>query len=175
MSKKSRQKFKYFENEKRFQDEINSIFHHFLRAVIEGNKRNFFWKVRVRRYTFLQIRFQICCYLWGPGTVNLNIPKYFIQLNLYIYLVVYNMNWSRVKNFSFLSRAYVRSIFTCLRGLNHSQNILQLSSIPHIVVFLWIIWPFIQFKTPKLLLIKLHTPILSWGVLLSHVVHAQRQ
>ena len=107
MSKKSRQKFKYFENEKRFQDEINSIFHHFLRAVIEGNKRNFFWKVRVRRYTFLQIRFQICCYLWGPGTVNLNIPKYFIQLNLYIYLVVYNMNWSRVKNFSFLSRAYV--------------------------------------------------------------------
>ena len=115
MSKKSRQKFKYFENEKRFQDEINSIFHHFLRAAIEGNKRNFFWKVRVRRYTFLQIRFQICCYLWGPRTVNLNIPKYFIQLNLYIYLVVYNMNWSRVKYFSFLSRAYV---LTCLRALN---------------------------------------------------------
>ena len=111
MYKKSRQKFKYFENEKRFQDEINSIFHHFLRAIIEGNKRNFFWKVKVRRYTFLQIRFQICCYLWGPGTVNLNIPKYFIQLNLYFYLVVYNMNWSRVKYFSFLSRAYV---LTCL-------------------------------------------------------------
>ena len=29
MTKKSRQKFKYHENEKRFQDEIKSIFHHF--------------------------------------------------------------------------------------------------------------------------------------------------
>ena len=32
MTKKSRQKFKYLENEKSFQNEIKSIFNHFLRA-----------------------------------------------------------------------------------------------------------------------------------------------
>ena len=40
MPKKSRQKLKYLENEKSFQDEIESIFHHFWRAIIEAN--NFF-------------------------------------------------------------------------------------------------------------------------------------
>ena len=47
MTKISRQKFKYLENEKSFQDETKSIFHHFERAFIEANKNNFFWKVRV--------------------------------------------------------------------------------------------------------------------------------
>ena len=42
MTKKSRQKLKYLENEKSFYDEIKSIFHHFLRAFIETNKTNFF-------------------------------------------------------------------------------------------------------------------------------------
>ena len=42
MSKKSRQKLKYLENEKSFYDEIKSIFHHFLRAFIEANKANLF-------------------------------------------------------------------------------------------------------------------------------------
>ena len=41
MIKKSRQKFKYLENEKSFQDEIKSIFHHFGRAIIEANQKNF--------------------------------------------------------------------------------------------------------------------------------------
>ena len=39
MPKKSRQKFKYLENEKSFQDEIESIFLHFCRAIIEANKK----------------------------------------------------------------------------------------------------------------------------------------
>ena len=42
MTKKSKQKIKYVENEKSFQDEIKSIFHLFLRAFIEANKANFF-------------------------------------------------------------------------------------------------------------------------------------
>ena len=39
----------------------------------------------------------------------------------------------------YFSRAYVPSFFTCLRAYNHSQNILRLTSIPCIAVFLWII------------------------------------
>ena len=42
MPKKSRQKLKYLENEKSFYDEIKSVFHHFCRAIIEANKKNFF-------------------------------------------------------------------------------------------------------------------------------------
>ena len=45
-----------------------------------------------------------------------------------------------------LFRAYMRSFFACLRAYNHSQNILWPTSIPRIVVFLWIIW---LFKTQK--------------------------
>ena len=41
MTKMSRQKFKYLENEKSFYDEIKSIFYHFLRAIIEVNKKIF--------------------------------------------------------------------------------------------------------------------------------------
>ena len=41
MSKNSRQKFKYLENEKSFEDKIKSIFHHFGRAIIEANKKFF--------------------------------------------------------------------------------------------------------------------------------------
>ena len=41
MPKKSRQKFKYLENEKSFYDEIKTIFHHLWRAIIEANKNIF--------------------------------------------------------------------------------------------------------------------------------------
>ena len=41
MPKKSRQKFKYLENEKSFWNEIKSIFHHFWRAIIEVIKKIF--------------------------------------------------------------------------------------------------------------------------------------
>ena len=34
----SRQKFKYLENEKSFEDKIKNIFHHFGRAITEANK-----------------------------------------------------------------------------------------------------------------------------------------
>ena len=37
MTKKSRQKFKYLENEKSFYDEIKSIFYHFWTTIIEAN------------------------------------------------------------------------------------------------------------------------------------------
>ena len=42
MTKNTRQKFKYLENEKSFQEEIKNIFHNFQRAVIEANKTIFF-------------------------------------------------------------------------------------------------------------------------------------
>ena len=42
MTKKSRQNFKYLENEKNFQDEGKNTFHHIYRAVIEANKKRFF-------------------------------------------------------------------------------------------------------------------------------------
>ena len=35
MTKKKSQKFKYFENEKSFKDEIENIFHHF-QIILEG-------------------------------------------------------------------------------------------------------------------------------------------
>ena len=41
MTKNTRQKFKYLENEKSFQEEIKNIFHNFQRAVIEANKTIF--------------------------------------------------------------------------------------------------------------------------------------
>ena len=43
MCKKSRKKIKNLENEKRFSDEIKSIFHHFWRAINESNKKKFFF------------------------------------------------------------------------------------------------------------------------------------
>ena len=43
MAEKWRQKFKYIENKKSFQDEIKSIFHHFWRTIIEGNNK-IFWE-----------------------------------------------------------------------------------------------------------------------------------
>ena len=42
MPRKSRQTFKYLENEKSFQNEIKSNFHQFSMAIIEANKINFF-------------------------------------------------------------------------------------------------------------------------------------
>ena len=42
MTKKSRQKLKYLENEERFYDKIKSFFIFFLRAFIKTNKAKFF-------------------------------------------------------------------------------------------------------------------------------------
>ena len=42
MTKKSRQKLKYLENEKSLYDERKSILHHFLKAFIEANEAIFF-------------------------------------------------------------------------------------------------------------------------------------
>ena len=38
MNKKSRQKLKYLENKRRFEDETRCSFHHFLMVFIEANK-----------------------------------------------------------------------------------------------------------------------------------------
>ena len=48
MHKKSRQRFKYFENRKSFLDEIKSIFHHVWRTNIEVNRGNFFESLILR-------------------------------------------------------------------------------------------------------------------------------
>ena len=71
MPKKSRQKFKYLENEKRFYDEIKSIFHHFWRAIIEANKKNFFeGKSPTLRISFDE--FDSLLHLWN----SLDFDKY---------------------------------------------------------------------------------------------------
>ena len=41
MLKSQDKKFKYLENEKNFQDEIKSLFHHFWRTIIEASKNIF--------------------------------------------------------------------------------------------------------------------------------------
>ena len=80
-----------------------------------------------------------------------------------------------------LFRVYVHSFSTCLNASNHSQNILSITSIPCIAVFLWIIWSFIPYKTPKQTpasktsILKLQTLILSCGILLFQLVHVQKQ
>ena len=42
MTKMSRQKFQYLQNEKSFHDEMKNIFHHFYRVSIKANKMIFF-------------------------------------------------------------------------------------------------------------------------------------
>ena len=58
LPKKSRQKFKYLENEKSFYNEIKSIFHQFWRAVIETNKKFFFGMRQFDFKTTAMIPFQ---------------------------------------------------------------------------------------------------------------------
>ena len=73
-------------------------------------------------------------------------------------------------------RAHVPPSITCLRAYNHSQNILRLTSISRIAVFSGLFDLSFHSKPPKkLLLLKLYTPVLSCGVLLSQLVHAQKQ
>ena len=52
----------------------------------------------------------------------------------------------------------------CLIAYNHAENILRLTTIPRIVFFLWIVWPFIPFKTPK------QTPASKTVIPLSYLV-----
>ena len=59
MPKKSRQKFKYLENEKSFKDELKSIFRHFWRVIIETNKKNFFWRVLFKIYSKFRLFLKI--------------------------------------------------------------------------------------------------------------------
>ena len=80
MIKKSRQKFKYLDNEKTFYDELKSIFHHFQSALIEANKAFFFffcwgggsvksptWRSMKRHLLF---RSRICKYLTLFSNIN---------------------------------------------------------------------------------------------------------
>ena len=48
MTKKSRQKLKYFGNAKNFENELKSIFLNFERAFNEASNTSFFWEVRAR-------------------------------------------------------------------------------------------------------------------------------
>ena len=100
MTRKSRQKFTYLENGKSFEDEINNNFHHFKKAFIEANKKNF-CQVRVRLsinrnsltvlslpVTFLvsclwQFLLQVGCYITKFNLIlNLTNIEYFIVLVL---------------------------------------------------------------------------------------------
>ena len=51
-------KIKYLENEKSFSDEIKSIFHHFWRAIIEANKKNYFEDVSLTLNEIQATKFQ---------------------------------------------------------------------------------------------------------------------
>ena len=72
MTKQSRQKLKYLENDKSFYDEIKSIFHHFVRAFIEI-KQIFLEGERPTLTSFVQ-PFSRCffkkgaSYIWGRGS-----------------------------------------------------------------------------------------------------------
>ena len=74
------------------------------------------------------------------------VPSFFTCLRAYMRIYIFH---AYVPLYLKLFRTYVPSFFKCLRAYNHSQNILRFTSIPCIAVFLWIIWPFIPFKTPK--------------------------
>ena len=62
MNKKSRQKLKYLENKRRFEDETRCSFHHFLMAFIEANKAIIFarwepdYKLKLNENYFLPQR-----------------------------------------------------------------------------------------------------------------------
>ena len=69
----------------------------------------------------------------------------YLRANVRLYIFFHAYVPSCLKLF----RVYVHSFSTCLHAYNHSQNILSITSIPCIAVFLWIIWSFIPYKTPK--------------------------
>ena len=97
-------------------------------------------------------------------------------LYIFFYKYIFIIYILHICLYIFLFPAYVRSFFTCSRAYNHSQNILWLTSIPCIAVSLWIFDLSFHSKLQnKLLLLKLHTPSLSCGVLLSQLVHVQKQ
>ena len=75
-----------------------------------------------------------------------------------------------------LFRTQMRSFLTCIRAYHHSQNILRLTSIPCNAVFSDLFGLSFHSKPQnKLLLLKMHTPILSCRVLLSRPLHTQKQ
>ena len=64
------------------------------------------------------------------------VPSFFTCLCAYMPIYIFR---AYVSSCLKLFCACVHSFFTCLRAYNHSQNILRLTSIPRIAVFLWII------------------------------------
>ena len=67
MTKKSRQKVKYLENEKSFWDEIKNIFHLFETAFNEANKTFFFgrWGFDFNKIEFLVFMFWSIKYVYN--------------------------------------------------------------------------------------------------------------
>ena len=77
MPKKPRQKFKYLENKKSFEDQIKSILHHFWRAVIEADNNFFFgkWEADFKVITYSTPRtleFKSCLVfpLWPESSIE---------------------------------------------------------------------------------------------------------
>ena len=120
---------------------------------------------------------RLCAFIFHVLTC-LHFSRAYVLTCLYIffYKYIFIIYILHICLYIFLFPAYVRSFFTCSRAHNHSQNILWLTSIPCIAVSLWIFDLSFHSKLQnKLLLLKLHTPSLSCGVLLSQLVHVQKQ
>ena len=100
-------------------------------------------RVYVPMYLKLLRAYVPMCPYFSRGSV----PSFFTCLGAYVRLYIFFHAY--VPSCLKLFCVYKRSFLTCLRSYNHCQNILRLTSIRCIAVFLWIIWPFIPFKTPK--------------------------
>ena len=82
-----------------------------------------------------------------PSFIPITIMEYKYTIHIYIYIYFFfSCLCAFVPQIISCLRAL---IFTCLCGYNHSQNILRLTSVPCIAVFLWVIGPFVLFNTPK--------------------------
>ena len=108
-----------------------------------------------------------------PYFSRVHVPSFFTCLRTYLPIYIFH---AQTPSCLKLLHTYVRSFFTCLRAYNHSQNILSFTSVPCIAVFSRLFDLLFNSKPQnKLLLVKLHTPILSCVVLLSRPMHAQKQ
>ena len=108
-----------------------------------------------------------------PYFSRAHMPSFFTCQRTYLPIYIFH---AQTPSCLKLLHTYVRSFFTCLRAYNHSQNILSFTSVPCIAVFSRFFDLLFNSKPQnKLLLVKLHTPILSCVVLLSRQMHAQKQ
>ena len=99
-----------------------------------------------------------------PYFSRVYVPSFFTCLLAYVRIYIYIFH-AYVPLCLKLFRAYARSFFTCLRAYNHSQNILRFTLYLVLLLFSGLFdLSFHSKPQNKLLLLKLHTSILSCGV-----------